>query len=181
MVKSHRRLLFLHLLQYLDRVVSKEEFLKRNTTVKTVGWVFHNADNTVAIVHVFKKDGTEEKYNLDNKEESEQFEKKYGAIPYPPPPPPPAPASSFEAPEPPGVFNYPPPPAPPEAPTPVKLPASVQKINISNNKATVTLKNGQKENYDLNNAEQKAKFEKKYGEFVPPPPPPPAKEMLKCL
>jgi hypothetical protein len=53
------------------------------------------------------------------------------------------------------------------------LPDNVQKININNDKATVTLKNGQKENYDLSNPEQKAKFEKKYGEIIPPPPPPP--------
>jgi TonB-dependent SusC/RagA subfamily outer membrane receptor len=79
----------------------------------------------------------------------------------------------------PGAFNYPVPPAPPEAPTVVKLPDNVQKININNKKATVTLKNGQKENYDLNNAEQKAKFEIKYGEFVSPPPPPPAKEIIE--
>ena len=48
-------------------------------------------------------------------------------------------------------------------------------MSISNNKATVTLKNGQKEGYDLSKPEQKAKFEKKYGEFVPPVPPLPAK------
>ncbi len=127
-------------------------------------------------IEVWLKDGEMEKYNLLNSKEKEAFEKKYGKIPSPPPPPP---ASAFEAPEPPGVFNYPPPPAAPEAPTPVKLPASVQKINISNDKATVTLKNGQKENYDLNNAGQKAKFEIKYGEFVSPPPPPPAKEIIE--
>jgi TonB-dependent SusC/RagA subfamily outer membrane receptor len=139
------------------------EFVKSND--KNIDWI-----------EVWFKNGEKEKETYDFKipVQKEAFERKYGngniIIP------PPAPASSFEAPEPPGVFNYP---AAPAAPPPVKLPASVQKINISNKKATVTLKNGQKENYDLNNEEQKAKFNIKYGEFVAPPPPPPAKEMTE--
>jgi TonB-dependent SusC/RagA subfamily outer membrane receptor len=129
-------------------------------------------DNNVDWVEVWFKNGEKEReiYDFKIPAQKEAFERKYGNGNFVIPPPPPAPASSFEAPEPPGVFNYPAPPQPPAAPTPVKLPASVQKINISNKKATVTLKNGQKENYDLNNAEQKEKFEKKYGEFVSPPP-----------
>jgi hypothetical protein len=36
------------------------------------------------------------------------------------------------------------------------------------------LKNGKKENYDLNNDDQKSAFENKYGKLQPPPPPPAA-------
>jgi TonB-dependent SusC/RagA subfamily outer membrane receptor len=41
---------------------------------------------------------------------------------------------------------------------------------LNNNKVIITLKNGDKEYYDLNKPEQKEKYEKKYGEFVSPPP-----------
>jgi hypothetical protein len=62
----------------------------------------------------------------------------------------------------------PPPPAPPAPPAPPKLPANVKRIEISNNKASIWLKNGQQEKYDLNNEEEKKKFDKKYGK-VPEP------------
>lgn len=130
-------------------------------------------DANAEYVEIRMKDGEVKKYNLLDPKEKDAFVKKYPNIPLPPPA---SPASPFEVPVPPAVFNYP---AAPTAPTPVKLPASVQNINISNKKAAVTLKNGQKENYDLNNEEQKAKFDIKYGEFVAPPPPPPAKEMTE--
>ena len=113
---------------------------------------------------------------------AEKFEASYGEIPPPPPPaaPPapgkvdyPAPLQPPAASTAPGAFDYPAPPQPPAAPTPVELPANVQKMSISNNKAIVSLKkNGQKEEYDLNIQEQKEKFEKKYGSILPPPPPP---------
>lgn len=95
------------------------------------------------------------------KASAKKYEAMYGEIPPPPPP---------DAPTAPEIVITPTPPTPP---APVQLPDNVQKININNDKATVTLKNGQKENYDLSNPEQKAKFEKKYGEIIPPPPPPP--------
>ncbi|HET9056490.1 MAG TPA: M56 family metallopeptidase [Chitinophagaceae bacterium] len=85
------------------------------------------------------KNGTIEKYNLDNPDEKETFENKYGVMP----------------------------PIPPTPPV-VTLPATVQTININNNKATVTLKNGDIERYDLNNKEQKASYEAKYGAVVSP-------------
>jgi hypothetical protein len=81
------------------------------------------------------------------------YEDKYGEIP--PPPPPPAPPT---------------PPAPPE---PMQLPENVKKINVNNKKATVVLKDGKTEKYDLEKPEDKDAFEKKYGEILPPPPPPP--------
>lgn len=49
----------------------------------------------------------------------------------------------------------------------------VTKENGKNN-IRIVLKDGTVENYDLNDAKQKAAFEKKYGELKPPPPPPAA-------
>jgi len=89
------------------------------------------------------------------KENEKYFEDKYGE--YPPPPPPALPPT---------------PPAPPE---PMELPDNVRKIDVNNNKATVLLKDGTEEKYDLGKPEEKTKFEKKYGEVIPPPPPPPPK------
>ncbi|CAN5566651.1 hypothetical protein BH11BAC5_BH11BAC5_27710 [soil metagenome] len=54
------------------------------------------------------------------------------------------------------------------------LPANVSSVNVQNNSATVTLKNGKVEQYDMTNASEKAMFIKKYGELPTPPPPPAA-------
>ena len=55
------------------------------------------------------------------------------------------------------------------------LPENVESITIrQDNKVEVLLKNGKKENYDLNNENEKKKFNAKYP-APPPPPPPPAK------
>lgn len=156
-----------------------KDFLKRNPDVKYLDWIFAGGEKPDS-VYIYKKSGKVETYSITTDAGQQQIEDKYGDLPYEKIPiPPPAPASSFEAPEPPGAFNYPAPPQPPAAPTPVKLPDNVQKMNISNNKATVTLKDGQKESYDLSKPEQKEKFEKKYGEFVPPAPPSPAKVEIR--
>jgi hypothetical protein len=64
----------------------------------------------------------------------------------------------------------------PTAPNPPKktaLPKNVTSIVIIDNRLTVTLKNGSKEQYDLNNPEEKSEFERKYG-AIPEPPAPPA-------
>jgi beta-lactamase regulating signal transducer with metallopeptidase domain len=52
------------------------------------------------------------------------------------------------------------------------LPANVRSVNVQNNKATVTLKSGKLEQYDMENESEKAMFTKKYGELPTPPPPP---------
>ena len=143
-------------------------------------------DNNVDWIEVWFKNGEKEKeiYNFKIPAQKAAFEKKYGNGNFIiPPPPPPAPSVPLDVVI---VREAPLPPTPPQSvdmltilqevpppPAPIKLPANVQKLSISTNIATVTLKNGQKENYDFNNAEQKAKFESKYGEFVSPPPPPP--------
>ncbi len=115
-----------------------------------------------------------------------QYEEQYGEIPPPPPPPPVEPppavakaprASAANAPMPPpppppapgGAVIPPPPPPPPAAP---KLPANVSSMQVTNGNATVVLKDGKTETYDLNDAKQKAQFEKKYGKLPEPPAPP---------
>jgi len=116
------------------------------------------------IVTVKFKDGTKEQYDMDNTSQMEIFRGKYGELPPPPPPP----KSPPPPPPPPGM----PPPPPPPPPAPPTLPDNVQKLVMHNNNATVWLKNGKKENYDLSVPAQKENFEKKYGELPPPPPPP---------
>jgi len=69
-----------------------KDFIDRNQGVKNLGWVYHH-DNSVAMIHVMKKDGATEIYHTDNAEEMNAGAKKYGKFPVPPgamaPPPPP--------------------------------------------------------------------------------------------
>ncbi len=65
--------------------------------------------------------------------------------------------------------------APPPPPAPVKLPKHIKKIQINNKKATVTLRNGTVEQYDLNDPKEGKDFSEKYGQLAPAPPPPAAK------
>jgi hypothetical protein len=50
----------------------------------------------------------------------------------------------------------------------------VSSISVTNDIATVKLKNGKIEKYNLDNDEELANFEKKYGKMPAPPAPPPA-------
>lgn len=54
------------------------------------------------------------------------------------------------------------------------MPANVKSVQVTNNQVTVTLKNGKTETYNLNDAGEKAAFEKKYGKLPTPPTPPEA-------
>lgn len=115
------------------------------------------------------------------------YEHLYGKIPPPPPmppPPPPSPAPRDMAPPPPPptppsspdmVAPPPPPPpsdmVPPPPPPPPKLPKGVERLDISNDKASVWLKNGKNETYDLAVPSEKEAFEKKYGKINLPAPP----------
>jgi len=58
-------------------------------------------------------------------------------------------------------------------PTPAEFPKNVQSINVENGKATVALKSGKQEKYDLDDVKELAAFTKKYGTLPPPPPLPP--------
>lgn len=113
-------------------------------------------------ITVTLKDGTREVYDLANDAEQEAFEKKYGDIIPPPPPPPPAPPTPPTA---------PPPPPPPTIVTPPALPDNVKRISVDNDDATVWLKDGTTEKYNLSDATEKKVFEKKYGVLPPPIPP----------
>ncbi len=59
----------------------------------------------------------------------------------------------------------------------VQLPKNVKQVEVVNKNgkrtATVTLKNGTKEVYDLNNEEDQIRMEQKYGPIAEPPAPPP--------
>jgi hypothetical protein len=106
------------------------------------------------------------------------YNKKIAIADTPPPPPAVPPTPDIN----PLPAIAPTPPSPVVAPM---LPDDVERIDIqskpdkqtNNNKkiATVILKNGTKEIYNLNDAKGKAAFKSKYGELLPPPPPPPAK------
>jgi hypothetical protein len=78
------------------------------------------------------------------------YNDKYGELP--PPPLPPSP------------------PEPPTPPVPVEMPEYIKSINVTDKQATVVLKNGTVEKYDLGNPKEKADFENKYGAIIPPPP-----------
>jgi len=123
-------------------------------------------------------------------DKEDYYENLYGELPPPPPPPaaplPPVPANAGVVPPapfppiapnaphppmpdavgavppvplPPAVPNAPLPPAPPEPP---RLPENVRSLNINDEKATVKLKDGSIEKYDLSIPEEKKKFEEKY-------------------
>jgi len=81
-----------------------------------------------------------------------QFEKKYGEIlPMPPTPPtPPARKNSYEL----------------SAAQEVNRATISDNFEITDNKATMHLKNGKTEEYDLTNSAEREKFETKYGEII---------------
>ncbi len=54
-----------------------------------------------------------------------------------------------------------------------KLPENVKRISVKNNEATVYLKDGKAERYNLDDEQARKKFHEKYGALPPPPPPPP--------
>jgi len=114
-----------------------------------------------------------------NKKEN-YYEGLYGEIPPPPPPPPPPPVPV--APEPPVAAEpalpptaplpaLPPtasaPPVAPLPPLPPLLPKNVRSLEVDNDRATVILKNGKKETYDLTVPAEKEKFERKYRPSYP--------------
>lgn len=101
-----------------------------------------NADNEK--VTVWLKNGEKEKYDMNVPSEKEEFEKKYGKLP-PPPPPPPAPAKAISE-------------------------TSIDRVSdnyeITDKKATIHLRNGKTEVYDLTSTTEKKAFEEKYGKII---------------
>ena len=78
-------------------------FLKSNPGVKNIEWSENN------VVRIRLKSGKTEVYDLDDKEQAQRLESKYGKLPVAPPPPPPI-----------VELQKIPPPPPPKAPKPVK-------------------------------------------------------------
>ena len=143
------------------------------TKPNSKGYIINVKDKKGECLLVIKdKTGKEVKRLLltEWNENAEKFESIYGEIPPPPPAPPVMSVDAVDA----------APPAPPAPTAPVKLPAHVSTVNIINEIATVILKDGTKEKYDLSIPAQKKSFETKYGKLpVPPPPPaPPHKETM---
>jgi hypothetical protein len=74
----------------LEKFVSPDNadyqaFLKRNPTVKRIGWSKNK-------VRIHLKSGKEEVYDMNKEEEVKNLKDKYGELPAPPPPPPVPPA-----------------------------------------------------------------------------------------
>lgn len=73
--------------------VSYNTFIKRNPSVKSMAWSRDSASYIpVAIIHL--KNGKTERYHLNNREEMQKAQERYGRFPSPPPPPPPSPSPS---------------------------------------------------------------------------------------
>ena len=104
-----------------------------------------NVNNNKA--KVMLKDGKSEQYDLNNEKQKETFEKKYGPVLPPPPPPPVKPAIANEDHD-------------------INLSSISSEYEITNKTATLKLKNGTIEKYDLTNPEERFTFEKKYGKII---------------
>ncbi len=139
----------------------KKAFLKRNPDVDNIGWLFNNQrENRVIEIHIFKKDGNVEKYDLKDENERIKAEKKYGKLPLPQPAAPSAPAA----------------PIPPVAPVKAiglfntdgadKVASLCDEFEITDKKAIMHMKTGGTEEYDLTNIASRRKFEKKYGKII---------------
>lgn len=103
------------------------------------------------------------------REKKTYYENKYGKLPPPPPLPPLPPMPPVNGSEDAASLTPPEPPAPP---VPLELPEEVEAIDVHDKQATVQLKTGIKEKYNLAIEAEKTAFEKKYGPLVTAPPPP---------
>lgn len=103
-----------------------------------------NKGDGAQTVVITLKNGQVEKYDLNDPKDQEAFKNKYGELPEPPKPL-----------------------AAPEIITGTDA-NKVMTVNLSDNKAVVTLKSGQVYKYDLKNAKQKKDFESKYGDHREP-------------
>jgi len=134
-----------------DWIKDENAFLKRNPSVKSIGW----SENKIRL-HL--KSGKEEVYDLNNKEEMENFRKQYGELPAPPPPPPPKAAA-------PKKVDY-----PDDYDSFLKQNPTVKSIGWSEDKVRIRLKSGKEEEYVLNNEQEMQKLKEKYGELPASPP-----------
>lgn len=93
---------------------NEKAFYNRNKDVSHLTW----KEGHMVTVH--RKDKSQEKYDLNDKEQKKMFTDKYGESPAPPPPPPPAPPKGK-------IKTPPPPPEPPKAKTPTLPPPVIVK------------------------------------------------------
>lgn len=132
-----------------------DEFMKRNPSVNGVGWMSEPHRMIVKL-----KNGGEERYNLENAADREKLVQKYGGIPASPPPPPPAPAAPGR-----GHISI-------STATPGLSPAhkaffthnpSVTRVEWADGRQMTVHSASGIETYDLNEKNEVAKAEKKYG------------------
>ena len=137
-------------------------FMKRNSDVKQVYWIHSPSKLKVQL-----KDGTEEIYDLTNRESKKRAENKYGALPSAPPQ---APVTTSPSSSQLGIEKY------ASNEEFLKRNPSIQYVDWSKApvKIVIKLKDGTIENYDLTNPESRKKAQYKYGsiQIAPPPPPP---------
>jgi len=131
----------------------KKVFLKRNPDVKDISWLFTTVREKFVIeAQIFKKDGIVEKYDLKEDADKAKAEQKYGELPLPvlTPSSPPTKKSIYEL----------------SATQEINRANIGDDLEIDENKATVHLKNGAVEEYNLANDAEKKKFETKYGKII---------------
>jgi len=133
-----------------------DEFYKRNPTVSDIS-------RQGKIITIKNKDGTIEKYDMSKKEEDKTFTAKYGVSPIPPPPPPKVDITRFK---PPVIVAK-----GEKADDFYKRNPSVLEISRQGNIIILKMKDGTKEEYNVNKKEEMKGFSDKYGESPLPPPP----------
>ncbi|MCG7855580.1 hypothetical protein MD537_01245 [Flavihumibacter sediminis] len=140
-----------------DTVPGKKRVWKNGLNEK--GYYVTIADNHGECIVIVKDNNKKliKAVQLTEWNASKSYEAQYGEIP---PPPPPAPAAP---PAPPAVKGQIAPPAPPAPPALPNLPDNVSTLDISDKKATIRLKDGTLERYDLESPKDRSSFEKKYG------------------
>ena len=137
-----------------------EEFYKRNPTVSEIS-------RQGNIISLKMKDGTTENYDMSKKEEDKSFTEKYGRSPIPPPPPPKVNLTKFK---PPVIMAK-----GDKADDFYKRNPAVMEISRQGNIITLKMKDGTKQEYNVNKEDEMKSFADQYGESPLPPPPPPPK------
>jgi hypothetical protein len=139
-----------------------DEFYDRNPSVAEIS----RKGNVLTLK---MKDGTIEKYDMSKKEEDKNFTEKYGVSPIPPPPPPKVNTTRFK---PPIIIAK-----GDKADDFYKRNPSVMEISRQGNIIILKMKDGTKQEYNINKKDEIKSFTDQYGESPLPPPPPPPKKI----
>ena len=155
--------------QMNNSLSSKLDTVPGVTTPNNKGYfidILNNKGNCTIVIKDKNKTEVKRMLLTEWNKKEDYYEGLYGEIPPPPPPPvapvPPVPPAEPLPSLPPMAPLAPEAPLPPAPPLPPVLPENVSSLHVDNDKATVRLKNGKKEVYDLTVPEQKEKFERKY-------------------